>query len=66
MEKIYIVYYTHNHGADITAWKTLKSAQKCAETIRKEWHPKSKSFEDITEDSMGRENVEILESFLSD
>ena len=61
---IYIVKYDHAFGTDITAYSTLKRAEEIAEDIRKEWHPSSATYQDIYDDSFGKESVQILESFL--
>ena len=60
--KIFIVHYSHKHGVDITAYKSLERAKQIAEEIRAEWWPSAKTYLEIAE--VSDESVEILESDL--
>lgn len=60
MNDIYIVYFSHKHGVDISAFKTRERAEEIAEDIRAEWHPEAATYEEIIETSFGEESVEIL------
>ena len=66
MEKIFLVYYSHKHGVDITAYRSMERALQIAEDIRAEWWPSAKTYLDIVEFSDGHESIEILESDLED
>ena len=61
---IFIVHFTHKHGTDITAFSNLERAKEIAESIRAEWYPEAKSYQDIGDVSFGEGFVEILETDL--